>query len=72
MCQGTALQAAEKLAVLKGHDFSRAVSAAKSMGPLGPEGCFWGVSHGNSRVPHPFPRFLRKGWESNITVFLPN
>jgi hypothetical protein len=33
-----ALQAAEKLNVLKGHDFSRAVTAAKSTGPLGPEG----------------------------------
>jgi hypothetical protein len=29
--------AAEKLDVLKGHDFSRAVSTAKSTGPLGPE-----------------------------------
>jgi c-di-GMP-binding flagellar brake protein YcgR len=35
-----ALQAAEKLVALKGHDFSRAVIAAKSMGPLGSEGCF--------------------------------
>jgi oxygen-independent coproporphyrinogen-3 oxidase len=30
---------AEKTDVLKGHDFSRAVTAAKSTRPLGPEGC---------------------------------
>jgi hypothetical protein len=36
-------QVAEKLIVLKGHDFSRAVSAAKLTWPLGPEGCFAGV-----------------------------
>jgi segregation and condensation protein A len=29
----------EELAVLKGHDFSRAANAAKSTRPLGPEGC---------------------------------
>jgi len=39
-----ALQAAEKLIVLKGHDFSRAVTTAKSTGPLGPEGWFLGSS----------------------------
>ena len=36
------LQVAEKLVVLKGHDFSRAVSTAKSTGALAPEGCFCG------------------------------
>jgi len=34
-----ASQAAEDVAVLKGHDFSRANSAKESEGPLGPEGC---------------------------------
>jgi hypothetical protein len=38
--KGTALQAAEKLVVLKGHEFTRAVSGTKSTRPLGPEGCF--------------------------------
>jgi hypothetical protein len=38
--KGTASQAAEKLVVLKGHDFSRAVSAAKSMRSLATEGRF--------------------------------
>jgi hypothetical protein len=36
---------AEKLVVLKGHDFSRAISAAKTTGPSGPDGCFSGVLH---------------------------
>jgi hypothetical protein len=31
---------AEILVVVKGHDFSRAIKAAKSFGPLGPEGRF--------------------------------
>jgi hypothetical protein len=35
-----AKQAADKTDVLKGHDFSRAASAARSTGPLGPEECF--------------------------------
>jgi hypothetical protein len=38
--KGTALQLAEKLDVLKGHDFSRAVNGIKSTEPLGTEGCF--------------------------------
>jgi hypothetical protein len=35
-----ALQAAEKLDVLKGHEFTRAVRGIKSTRPLGPAGCF--------------------------------
>ncbi len=35
-----ASQAAEKLVVLKGHEFTRAVIGTKSTRPLGPEGCF--------------------------------
>jgi hypothetical protein len=38
--QGTTSQLAEKLIVLKGHDFSRAVNAAKSTRASAPEGCF--------------------------------
>lgn len=40
MCQGTSLQAAEKLVVLKGNGFSRDTSAAESTRPLSPEECF--------------------------------
>jgi hypothetical protein len=38
--KSTALQAAKKLIVLKGHGFSRAVSATKQWRALAPEGSF--------------------------------
>jgi predicted rRNA methylase YqxC with S4 and FtsJ domains len=43
-CQGTTLHAAEKRLALKGHDFSRAISAGKSRRALAPEGCFSPIS----------------------------
>jgi hypothetical protein len=42
--KGTALQAAEKLDVVKGHEFTRAANRTKSARPLGPEGSFSGDS----------------------------
>jgi hypothetical protein len=65
LCQGTtlvvpkkgqnnwALQAAEKLSFVTGHDFSRAINAANSMRALAPEGCFSGNSPPFSFFPQP-------------------
>ena len=48
-----ALQAAEKLDVLKGHDFSRAVSRLESMRALAPEGCLSSKSPKYDLFPQP-------------------
>ncbi len=42
LAEATAEQPAEKRCLVSGHDFSRAVEAAKSTGALAPEGCFSG------------------------------
>jgi 23S rRNA (uracil1939-C5)-methyltransferase len=49
-----AAQASENI-VLKGHDFSRAKTAAKSIRPLGPEGCF---SEAKKAAPPAEPRLV--------------
>jgi hypothetical protein len=43
------LQFAEKIDALKGHDFSRAVSAAETEWALAPEGRFSGIQQENER-----------------------
>jgi 23S rRNA (cytidine1920-2'-O)/16S rRNA (cytidine1409-2'-O)-methyltransferase len=55
-----AIQTAERCFALKGHDFSRDVSAAKSRRALAPEGCFSGVLPENqpaSATPAGTPEF---------------
>jgi hypothetical protein len=48
-----AIQAAEKLTVLKGNDFSRAVSRVESMRALAPEGCISSRFREISLFPQP-------------------